>query len=461
MLHSRAVDFVKTGIPAELPKKLQPTEWPDFMEKPNVREYRSRKPLGQIFRRVDKVEFNPLCDGNFDKRILDRYSIDEKTLETARRIKSEYDTAMKRLMNQRDIGSEFEIWTGFALSRPRVGSDYKQSEDLGREANALRQTFREACYEAAGGKLTEEIAPFVAAMYWVTDEEFRIFKEGRENLKKERPDVAEHDKVRHMPLISFPWLFHNVLGRIATDGEVRREVKDIVDLPPERIRMHRTTMADGDEETRVVAKDLGATDLGDGRIVHRGQILNVFGSTLDDVVLEDQTREKHFMDRALGRSMDEGLSWADQVEEDLLGFSHDESDPAGKEPVDQKGKSDKDGKPLGVTSTLNSTSHELDSTLLTNMEADGQRRILPMPSSQGTCGWKASASAASRDSNDGYYSAEGLSSSRTTPTLPAVLPVSLVEEPSDQTGCDTLMDEAISIEPEEENAMDRLMDLLG
>ena len=49
-LHSMAVDFAKTGAPAEMPRVLKPREFPDFMERFDKPMYISNGVLGQLYR---------------------------------------------------------------------------------------------------------------------------------------------------------------------------------------------------------------------------------------------------------------------------------------------------------------------------------------------------------------------------------------------------------------------------
>ncbi|KAJ8530900.1 hypothetical protein K7X08_023781 [Anisodus acutangulus] len=51
-LFSIAVAFPKTGIPAEIPSRLRPKEYPDFMEKPDKPTYHSERVIGKLFRKV-------------------------------------------------------------------------------------------------------------------------------------------------------------------------------------------------------------------------------------------------------------------------------------------------------------------------------------------------------------------------------------------------------------------------
>ena len=53
---SIAVDYPKTGVPAEIKDNHRPTTYPDFMKKPNRVTYESKKVLGELYRDVCKVQ---------------------------------------------------------------------------------------------------------------------------------------------------------------------------------------------------------------------------------------------------------------------------------------------------------------------------------------------------------------------------------------------------------------------
>jgi RNA-dependent RNA polymerase len=193
------------------------------MEKKN--SYHSRKALGVIFDKVahKAVEFTPIWDSPFDQRITKKFELDNETLRAARKIKTQYDTSMRRLLSQHALKTEFELWTGFAMSKPAVGSDYKVQEDLRNEYSSLREKFITTCIEAAGGKQPEKLERFVAAMYTVTEEETKIalFEHHRGPIN-DAGTILQPRKLesKSMPLISFPWIFHPEMCRIATDGFV-------------------------------------------------------------------------------------------------------------------------------------------------------------------------------------------------------------------------------------------------
>ena len=52
-LHSKAVDYVKTGEAVKVPAKLLAKEWPDYMEKQNkIQEFEAKSALGLMYREV-------------------------------------------------------------------------------------------------------------------------------------------------------------------------------------------------------------------------------------------------------------------------------------------------------------------------------------------------------------------------------------------------------------------------
>lgn len=226
VLHSIAVDYQKSGTAANLDESLVPRQWPHFMEKKN--SYRSQKALGLIYDKIadKRVEFVPERSDNFDSRVLDAAENDEEMLREISVIKGQYDVAIRRLMAQRHIETEFEVFTGWAMSKPAVGTDYKRQEDLGRDFGALRDAFRDRCQEAAS-KASWDMERFVAAMYKVTHGQvtgYLEFLDGTQTksegvVKPELDDGvdADHEVLEYLgpPLTSFPWIFHVEMGRIA------------------------------------------------------------------------------------------------------------------------------------------------------------------------------------------------------------------------------------------------------
>jgi RNA-dependent RNA polymerase len=220
-LHSKAVDYAKTGVPAEMPKHLKVSRWPHWAEKDKSRSYTSKKILGQMYDEVDRVPFVPAWDLPFDDRILEAFELDDHMLSLAREVKCEYDEATRRLMTQHTVKTEFEIWTTFVMERNHESRDFKIAEELGETMIGLKKQFQDMCYERAGTTVTErdweKLRLFVAAMYTVTAQE--IAEANRQC--EERHLIAgrwmpnREMTPETMPLISFPWLFRRELGAIA------------------------------------------------------------------------------------------------------------------------------------------------------------------------------------------------------------------------------------------------------
>ncbi|KAL8387332.1 hypothetical protein RB595_009982 [Gaeumannomyces hyphopodioides] len=315
-LHSQAVDYPKTGIPAVVPRGLMPKQYPHFMEKAKRRTYRSGGVLGKLYDKVHQASFHPAYEMPFDPRILSKYKLDATILRKARQMKTKYDQAMRRIMGQGDIGTEFEVFSAFVLSRPRVGNAYKHQESMGRESATLKSLFRQKCVEAAaelagggakgsvssGSKISlsllrhdvDVIGPFVAAMYKVTDEEVRI-------ALHECKSRGARPNPKSMPLISFPWIFDTVLAQIATstgnkpptaDGAAGTAIPaafgDLkkVELP---VRLHDLNEEDIVEMDYVRCRD--------GRVVHRGVVLDLFHADEDGYMEE---HDPDFMSSADG-----------------------------------------------------------------------------------------------------------------------------------------------------------------
>lgn len=241
-LHSTAVDYPKSGYPAIMPRSLRPQRYPHFMEKRNgERVYHSKKILGRLYDQVEKVAFAPVYSTNFDERILKNplYVVSERLLRSAKAVKNEYDVSVRRVLGQYDIQTEFEIFSTFVMKYKGCKNDYNFHEELGRIQKTLCDRIQKMVYEKVGGKHKSALASFVVAMYKVTHQDVVIAlrdPEAEENMR---------DPSR-MPLISFPWIFRELLGKLArgnspyntkieydppTFGPGGKEKEKIEDLP--------------------------------------------------------------------------------------------------------------------------------------------------------------------------------------------------------------------------------------
>lgn len=266
-----------------MPRELRPRKWPHFMQKEHLRKdqvYKSAKILGKLYDKVERVDFIPMYHSKFDSRILDAYKLEDIVLQSARDIKTAYDADMRRIMAQHGIGTEFEVWSTFVLTHFNATKDFKLYEEMGQIAFGLKDRYRNICIQQAGSKNFEVLGPFVAAMYKVTQEEIEsALEETRRMIMVEGESKPMRELSAHtMPLMSFPWCFEEILGKIASQGgqslkkshheeSARGGAKRNNDVNPD------TSGYQEAQSMRPVEEDLIETAEG---VTHRGEILELF-----------------------------------------------------------------------------------------------------------------------------------------------------------------------------------------
>ncbi|KAH7405857.1 RNA dependent RNA polymerase-domain-containing protein [Phaeosphaeria sp. MPI-PUGE-AT-0046c] len=269
-LAHEAVDYPKSGIPAQMGRELRPRTWPHFMEKKHKRPdqiYKSRGILGRLYDQVQLVDFKPQWENAFDDRILNAFTIEQPLLQKAKEIKEAYDESLKKLMAKHGIRTEFEAWSVFVLAHNHENRDYKFAEEFGRTVDALKAQFRDMCREhMTSSSDWDHVGPFVAAMYTVTAQEMGHALEECHTTKtvggREVP-VRPMDS-EYMPLISFPWLFTSELGKIAA-----RSARPIRTLPVSLTTQHnngvkrRSQKAEVEVEVGTVETEAGVTRYGE------------------------------------------------------------------------------------------------------------------------------------------------------------------------------------------------------
>lgn len=173
-LHSMAVDYAKTGAPAEMPKELRPRKFPDFMERLEKSTYKSSGILGKLHRAATS---HAKSSQNSMDIILEPIPYDndlevdgfEAFLEVAEEHYNQYADRLSALMKYYDITYEDEILTGYVRSRQMYLNDKRKYEDmkdrvliavkgLQKEAD---EWFRSSCSEG-------EFSRLAAAWYHVT-----------------------------------------------------------------------------------------------------------------------------------------------------------------------------------------------------------------------------------------------------------------------------------------------------
>lgn len=261
-LHSMAVDYPKTGVPAQMPRDLERDQWPHFMEKKGRREYKSRKILGQLFDAVERVNFVPKLTDTFDPRIL-HWKPQPDLIGIVKNMKKEYEESMRRIMAQHEIHSEFEVWSTFVLGHSKAASDFKFHEEIGQHSRTLKETYYEIFCQEAGGREFGRLAPFSVAAYHVTYEEVKkaLSRDAATDSSVDSgsstdssnssagsstgPDQASSSSSflskpllvstgphESTPMISFPWILQDVMCRIATHTHLEEDLKELT--PEER-----------------------------------------------------------------------------------------------------------------------------------------------------------------------------------------------------------------------------------
>ena len=317
-----AVDYVKTGTPARMTADLRPRKWPHFMEKehkPAEQIYRSKKVLGQLYDQVDRVDFVPAFDKPFDRRILKAYNIGPKMLRDAAEVKQQYDAAMRRIMAQHEIKTEFEVWSTFVLQHSNDYNDFKFHEEIGRLSQSLKDQFRDECRRKARAQDLEDMLQFVAAMYYVTAQEMDLaLSECRQMVMVGGVETPLRKMVASsMPLMSFPWLFPHYLGRIANGDHLVSNADASVALQGETKRTPPKKKPFANEGEDMVLETAEG-------ITHRGENLVLFEEWVDvQTDSEEQSAAPKASSVLSSSSSDiEAISFSDR---DLLS-NHDSSE---------------------------------------------------------------------------------------------------------------------------------------
>lgn len=246
-----------------MPADLRPRKYPHFMEKEPERSRQSHKILGRLYDQVVKIDFVPCYELQFDDRILNAYTLSEDLLAAAKNIKAEYDAALHRILAQHDIHTEFEVYSTFVMHHSAAAKDYKFHEEIASIRDSLKDSFRKMVIERVGQRDEAKLGPFIAAMYTVTKQELDAALGVRKAKGKKRARTTEGNPpkftpndINEMPLISFPWLFPEILGRLANrehpfanidtlDGSLKQYEYEHVALPDTKRGAARGTGANG------------------------------------------------------------------------------------------------------------------------------------------------------------------------------------------------------------------------
>ena len=131
---SIAVDYPKTGVPAEKKHEWMPKSYPDFMKKADKVTHESQKVLGKLFQEIKHVRTRVERDGTYGAEarlhvLLDslnqHFDLDllvpgyERHLSDARATKESFEHELRGIMRKYSTFCEAEVIGGFLLESPR------------------------------------------------------------------------------------------------------------------------------------------------------------------------------------------------------------------------------------------------------------------------------------------------------------------------------------------------------
>ncbi|KAA8532480.1 hypothetical protein F0562_032520 [Nyssa sinensis] len=214
-LFSIAVDFPKTGIPAEIPPHLRVKEYPDFMEKPDKTTYESERVIGKLFREVKDIAPHKCSIKSFTKEVAEQsYDPDmevdgfEDYISDAFNFKSQYDFKLGNLMDYYGIKTEAEILSGSIMKMSKSFDRRRDAESIGLAVRSLRKEAR-SWFNKKGSESddNDEFAKKASAWYHVT---YHPSYWGSYNEGMDR----DH-------FLSFPWCVYDRLIQIKKDKSRR------------------------------------------------------------------------------------------------------------------------------------------------------------------------------------------------------------------------------------------------
>ncbi|GAB2289531.1 RNA-dependent RNA polymerase 2 [Dionaea muscipula] len=179
-LHSMAVDFAKTGAPAEMPRSLKPREYPDFMERYDKPSYVSQGPLGKLYRATVALMVQDRVGPCWSEEMA-RVTYDpdlevpgfEDCLEDAKIRKEMYADKMSYLLSFYGAENEDEILTANLRSKStylqKDNRRYTEMKDrILESAKSLRREAKEWFKSSSNSESQNQRQKMASAWYHVT-----------------------------------------------------------------------------------------------------------------------------------------------------------------------------------------------------------------------------------------------------------------------------------------------------
>ncbi|XVF43431.1 hypothetical protein PTKIN_Ptkin02bG0039600 [Pterospermum kingtungense] len=224
-LFSIAVDFPKTGVPAEIPQELRVKEYPDFMEKPDKPTYQSHSVIGKLFREVKNLAPHESSVESLTREKLERFydpdmEVDgfEDYIADAFFHKSNYDYKLGNLMDYYGIKTEAEILSGGIMKMSKSFTRRRDAEAIGVAVKSLRKEARSWFNEKESGSESEKDDAYAKASAWyhVTYHP-SYWGQYNEGMKRDH-------------FLSFPWCVYDQLIRIKREMAPLRRALNLSSL---------------------------------------------------------------------------------------------------------------------------------------------------------------------------------------------------------------------------------------
>ncbi|XP_042500578.1 probable RNA-dependent RNA polymerase 1 [Macadamia integrifolia] len=219
-LFSIAVDFPKTGVPAEIPDHLRVKEYPDFMEKLDKPTYESPRVIGKLFREIKDKAASHTSFKKFTWEVA-RRSYDpemevegfEDYIDDACYYKGEYDSKLGNLMDYYGINTEAEILSGNIMKMAKSFTKKRDAEAIGLAVRSLKKEARKWFDEGFGTDSSpDEVYAKASAWYHVTY----------------HPDYwgCYNEGLNWDHFLSFPWCIYEKLIKIKKDrSSIQRSLR--------------------------------------------------------------------------------------------------------------------------------------------------------------------------------------------------------------------------------------------
>ncbi|XP_039120524.1 probable RNA-dependent RNA polymerase 2 [Dioscorea cayenensis subsp. rotundata] len=209
-LHSMAVDYAKTGAPAEMPRILKPKEFPDFMDRWDRPMYMSSGILGKLYRAtLRKTDIERSEDTCFGVPVQSMYDSDlevdgfEAFTEVAEEFRDLYSEKLSSLMTYYGAEYEDEILTGYLRNRSAYLQRDKRRYGEMRDRILLNvrnlQTEVKGWFDSSGSG--SDMTKMASACYHVTY----------------HPNYYSASN-----FLSFPWIFGDILLSVKSSKKLCR-----------------------------------------------------------------------------------------------------------------------------------------------------------------------------------------------------------------------------------------------